>query len=201
MLRFSYQLSSALLLVLREHHTLDERVAPYGFDIEWSRFNSDTMRAGAVDFHSDVAEPVPLFTHPANPTLTLYAAEGPSPYAVALVVREDSPIRSLSDLRGRTIGTTKGSASHCLTLKAIAMAGLSPGDVHPAFLEAPDAAAAFEAGSIDAWATYDPFLALTEARTRIRSLTDGAAASMRYDRYYLVNAVFARSQAGKHRGV
>jgi sulfonate transport system substrate-binding protein len=192
-LRLSYQLSSALLLVLREHRTLEDRLAAAGFDIVWTRYSSDIMRTGAVDFHSDVAEPVPLFTYRANPDLTLYAAEGPSPHAVAIIVRDDSPIRTLADLRGRTIGTTKGSASHCLLVRALDQAGLSRADVHPAFLDPADAAAAFQTGHIDAWAIYDPFLALTQAAQPVRALTDGAAQSMRYDRYYLVNGAFAKA--------
>ena len=192
-IRLSYQLSSALLLILREHRTLEDRLASAGFDIEWSRFSSDTMRMGAGDLHSDVAEAVPLFTTPANPALTLYAAEGPSPQAVALVVHDDSPIHALADLRGRTIGTSKGSASHCLLVRTLDRAGLSLSDVHPVFLAAPDGAAAFQTGHIDAWATYDPFLAMTESNARIRVLADGAAAAMRYDRYYLVNADFAKA--------
>jgi sulfonate transport system substrate-binding protein len=192
-LRLSYQLSSALLLVLREHRTLEDRLAADGFDIVWTRYSSDIMRTGAVDFHSDVAEPVPLFTHTANPDLTLYAAEGPSPHAVAVIVREDSPIKTLADLRGGTVGTTKGSASHCLLVRSLDQAGLALGDIHPAFLDPPDAAAAFQTGHIDAWAIYDPFLALTQASQPVRALTDGAAQSMRYDRYYLVNGSFAKA--------
>ena len=193
-LRLSYQLSSALLLVLREHRTLEDRLS--GFDVVWTRYSSDIMRTGAVDLHSDVAEPVPLFTYPSNPDLTLYAAEGPSPHAVALIVREDSPIHTVADLRGRIIGTTKGSASHCLLVRTLDQAGLSLGAVHPVFLDPADAAAAFETGHIDAWAIYDPFLALTQAGQRVRSLTDGAAESLRYDRYYLVNGTFAKAHPG-----
>jgi sulfonate transport system substrate-binding protein len=190
-LQLSYQRSSSLLQLLRQSGRLEKALAPHGFTLDWSLLSQDVMRMGGVELHGDIAEPVPLFVHPANPTLTLYAAEGPSPHAVGLLVRDASPIRSLADLKGRTIGTSRGSSSHDIMLRALKQAQLTLRDVTPAYLPAPDAAAAFESGSIDAWAIFDPFFAVTQERGPIRVLADGATVGMQYDRYYMVNADFA----------
>lgn len=190
-LRLSYQRSSSLLQLLQQSGKLEKAIAPHGFTLEWSLLSQDVMRIGGVELHGDTAEPVPLFVHPANPTLTLYAAEGPSPHAVGLLVPEASPIHSLTDLRGRTIGTSRGSSSHDLMLRALRQAKLTLRDVTPAYLAAPDAAAAFERGSLDAWAIFDPFFAVTQERAPTRVLADGAGLGMQYDRYYMVNADFA----------
>jgi sulfonate transport system substrate-binding protein len=170
---------------------LEQRLASLGYELTWNMLSTDIMRAGAVDLHGDIAETVPLFVHDGNPTLTIYAAEGPSPHAIALVVRADSPISELSDLRGTSVATSAGSSSHYLLLKAVALGGLNLKDIRPALLAAQDGAAAFEGGSVAAWSVYDPFLAVTESRTRLRTLVDGAAVGMQYDRYYMANAALA----------
>ena len=190
-LRLSYQRSSSLLLLLQQNQGLGKALGPLGYNLEWGLLSQEIMRAGGVELHGDIAETVPLFVHPANPTLTLYAAEGPSPRAVGLIVPEASPIRSLADLKGKTIGTSRGSSSHDLMVRVLRKGGLSLRDVRPAYLAAPDAAAAFERGSLDAWAIFDPFLAVTQERSPVRVLVDGADVRMQYDRYYMVNADFA----------
>jgi sulfonate transport system substrate-binding protein len=149
------------------------------------------MRTSSVELHGDIADPMPLFVHPANPSLTLYAAEGPSPHAMGLLVPDASPIRSLADLRGKTIGTSRGSSSHDLMLRVLRKAGLTLKDIKPAYLAAPDGAAAFESGSLGAWAIFDPFFAVAEQRGKVRVLADGDIVGMQYDRYYMVNAEFA----------
>lgn len=190
-IRLSYQRSSSLLQLLRQNGRLEKDLGAMGFELQWSLLSTDLMRTGSVDLHGDIAETVPLVVHPANPTLTLYAAEGPSPHAVALIVPENSPIRTTADLKGHTVATSRGSSSHDLMMRALRHGGLSMRDIHPAYLQAPDAAAAFDSGSIDAWAIYDPFLAVAQARSAVRVVADGADFGMRYDRYYMVNADFA----------
>lgn len=189
--RLSYQRSSSLLLLLRQNGRLEKDLGALGFDLQWSLLSTDLMRAGSVDLHGDIAETVPLVVHPANPSLTLYAAEGPSPGAVALIVPEASAIRSTAELKGKTIATSRGSSSHDIMLRALRHGGLSVHDIHPAYLQAPDAAAAFDSGRVDAWAIYDPFFAIAQARSPVRVIATGADYGMRYDRYYMVNADFA----------
>ena len=47
---------------------------------------------------------------------------------------------------------------------ALKRAGLSFADIKPAYLQAPEGAAAFEQGSLDAWSIWDPFLAFAQAK-------------------------------------
>jgi sulfonate transport system substrate-binding protein len=42
------------------------------------------------------------------------AQEAPSPTAQAIVVRADSPLKSLGDLKGKKVGVAKGSGGHYL---------------------------------------------------------------------------------------
>lgn len=189
--RISMQRSSVLFTVLKVRGLLAERLAPLGFTPSWHLFTSviEPMNAGAVDIHADVADAVPIFTQSAGAPLTFYARERGSPAAEAIIVPADSPIRTVADLKGRTVGVSRGSGSHYVLAAALKRAGLTFADIKPAYLQAPEGAAAFEKGSIDAWSIWDPFMAFAEAKRPVRTLADGSGLTS-YHRYYLVNDSF-----------
>ncbi|MCJ2092968.1 ABC transporter substrate-binding protein [Methylobacterium sp. J-072] len=189
--KISMQRSSVLFTVLKVKGTLAERLAPLGFTPTWHLFTSVTepMNAGAVDIHADVADAVPIFTQSARAPLTFYARERGAPAAEAIIVPADSPIRTVADLKGRTVGVAPGSGSHYVLAAALKRAGLRFDDIRPAYLQAPEGAAAFERGSLDAWSIWDPFLAFAEAKRPVRTIADGTGLTS-YHRYYLVNDSF-----------
>ncbi len=90
-----------------------------------------------------------------------------------MLVPKDSPIRTIADLRGRTVSpTTKGSIGHYLLLGALKEAGLTPKDLTISFLTPQAASAAFDARRIDAWVTWDPYVALAQQKSA-RIVRDG----------------------------
>ena len=189
--RLSYQRSSTLLTVLKAKGTLDARLKPLGFAPSWHLFTSviEPMNAGAVDLHADVADAVPIFTQAANAPLTFYAREVGAPSAEAIIVPAESPIRTIADLKGRTVGVSRGSGCHFILAAALRNAGLGIPDIKPAYLQAPEGLAAFGQGSLDAWVIWDPFLAIAQAKRPVRVLADATGLSS-YHRYYLANDSF-----------
>lgn len=189
--RLSFQRSSTLLTVLKTKGTLEERLGAKGYGVSWHQFTNviEPMNAGAVDLHADVADAVPIFTQSARAPLTLYAMEVGSPRAEAIIVPEDSTVRTVADLKGRTVGVSRGSGCHFILAAALKRAGLSFADIKPAYLEAPDGLAAFGRGSLDAWVIWDPFLAIAQAKRPVRVLADATGLSS-YNRYYTVNDAF-----------
>lgn len=191
---FSYQRSSTLLTLLKADGTLDAKLASKDVTPSWHLFDDviAPMNAGAVDFHADVADAVPIFTQSAGAPLTLYAREKGSPAAEAIIVPAASPIRAVADLRGKTVAVGRGSGCHFVLVAALKRAGLSMHDITPAYLRPTDAAAAFERGSIDAWVIWDPYLAIIESKRPTRTLCDGTGLT-HYHRYYLVNTAFVQA--------
>ncbi|MGU3326630.1 ABC transporter substrate-binding protein [Methylobacterium mesophilicum] len=189
--KISMQRSSVLFTILKVKGTLAERLAPLGFTPTWHLFTNvlEPMNAGAVDIHADVADAVPIFTQSARAPLTFYARERGAPAAEAIIVPAESPIRTVADLKGRTVGVSRGSGSHYVLAAALKRAGLGFDDIRPAYLQAPEGAAAFEQGSLDAWSIWDPFLAFAEAKRPVRTIADGSGLTS-YHRYYLVNDSF-----------
>ena len=192
--RFSYQRSSTLLTLLKADGTLEKAFARRGFGVSWAQFDDviTEMDAGIVDFHADVADAVPVFTQSAGAPLTFYAREVFNPGAEAIIVPAESPVRSVADLRGKRVGVNRGSGCHFILAAALKRAGLSFRDIRAAYLMPSDAAAAFARRSIDAWAIWDPFLAITESKMPTRTLCDATGLS-RYVRYYTVGNGFAEA--------
>lgn len=190
--RLSFQRSSTLLTVLKTNGTLETRLGAAGGGVSWHQFTKviEPMNTGAVDLHADVADAVPIFTQSARAPLTFYAMEAGSPRAEAIIVPAESEIRSIAELKGRTVGVSKGSGCHFILAAALKREGLSFADIRPAYLEAPDGAAAFGRGSLDAWVIWDPFLAIVQAKRPVRVLADASGLSS-YNRYYTVNDSFA----------
>ena len=83
--------------------------------------------------------------------------------AEQLVVRNDSGITSLADLKGKKVGVPFVSTAHYQLLAALENAGVSPNDVEILNMAPPAVAAAWERGDIDATFIWDPVLSTAKA--------------------------------------
>ncbi|WP_045838218.1 aliphatic sulfonate ABC transporter substrate-binding protein [Hyphomicrobium sp. 99] len=196
--RIGFQKSSTLINVLKANGELQKALSELGVSITWSEFPSglpllEALNVGAIDISGDVADTVPIFAQAAGAKLTYLATEAPSPSAQALLVKSDSPIKSVADLKGKKIAVAKASGSHYLLIAALAQAGLKFKDIEPAYLTPADGRAAFEKGAVDAWATWDPFVSAVQKQSDVRILADGKGIAD-YRRYYLASSTFAAAR-------
>ncbi|MFS0828199.1 aliphatic sulfonate ABC transporter substrate-binding protein [Pseudomonas phoenicis] len=196
-LRIGYQKSSTLLTLLKAQGTLEQRLKADGIRVSWHEFPSglpllEALNLGNVDLSADVADTVPVFTQAAGAKLTYFAREAPSPTAQAILVPDDSPLQTLADLKGKRIAVTKAAGSHYLLIQALAKAGLSFKDISPAYLIPADGRAAFENRKVDAWVTWDPYVASAQRQQQARVLADGKGLAS-YQRYYLAGSDYAKA--------
>ncbi|HVZ03972.1 aliphatic sulfonate ABC transporter substrate-binding protein [Hyphomicrobium sp.] len=196
--RIGYQKSSTLIAILKANGELEKDLAKLGVSVSWSEFQNglpvlEALNVGAIDISGDVADTVPVFAQAAGANLTYIASEAPSPTAQALLVPATSPIKSVSELKGKKIAVTKGAGSHYLLIAALARDGLDFKDITPAYLPPADGRAAFEKGAVDAWVTWDPFVSAAIRQSKARLLTDGTNLAS-YNRYYLASAKFAAAR-------
>ena len=145
--------------------------------IEWNIFAAaapllEALNAGAIDC-GGVGDAPFAFARAAGVRVKVIAATRSSGASTALLVPATSSVRSFADLKGRTIGTGKGSVGHFLIVAARQKAGLSASDINMAFLSPADAKAAFVAGAIDAWSTWGPYVYLAVDQNKARILLDG----------------------------
>ena len=174
--RIGYQKYGNLLL-LKASGLLEERLKPLGTQVEWKQFIAgpalmEALAAGAIDYGT-AGETPPIFAQAGGAPLVYLGSEPPAPAGEAILVRADSPIRTLADLKGKKIAFNRGSNVHYLVVKALEKVGLGPKQVESIYLSPSDGRAAFERGSVDAWAIWDPFLAAAQATGRTRVLADG----------------------------
>jgi sulfonate transport system substrate-binding protein len=177
-LRIGYQKAASTLVLLKSHQTLEKRLAPQGVTVKWTEFPAgpqllEGLNVGAIDF-GYVGEAPPVIAQAAGANFVYTAYEVPTPHAEGILVRQDAPIRSIADLKGRKIALNKGSDVHWFLVAALQKAGVKYTDVQTIFLPPADARAAFERGAIDAWAIWDPFLEAAKRQSDARLLADGS---------------------------
>jgi sulfonate transport system substrate-binding protein len=147
------------------------------FDIQWSEFPAaaplaEALNAKAVDAGIIGDAPL-LFALAAGAKVKAIAVDKSDPYGTAVLVGKDSVLHSTRDLKGKRIATGRGSIGHFIALKALDSAGLTSKDVEFRFLGPVDAKMALASGSVDAWATWEPYTALAEVVDKSRVLVSG----------------------------
>jgi sulfonate transport system substrate-binding protein len=152
-------------LVLKQKGWLEEAFAKQGTAVDWvlslgSNKANGFLAAGAVQFGSTAGSAAFLARANGTPIKTVFLYSRPE--WTALVVGKDSPLRSLSDLRGKKIAATRGTDPWFFLLRSLRTVGLEQSDVTIVDLQHPDGRAALERGEVDAWAGLDPHMAASQ---------------------------------------
>ncbi|MBW4794169.1 ABC transporter substrate-binding protein [Pseudomonas tolaasii] len=148
------------------------------YEIRWSEFPSasplgEALNAGAVDVGAlgDAPYVFALGAGASLKVVSIIHAEGRN--TTALLVPKDSPIKTVADLKGKKIVTGRGSIGHYLALKALVSAGLSSRDVEFVFLLPAESRLVLDNGTVDAWATWDPYTTVVTSQSQARVLISG----------------------------
>jgi sulfonate transport system substrate-binding protein len=157
---------------VRQRHSVEDAFKPLGIEIKWIDFQFgppllEAINVGSVDF-GYVGDSPPIFAQAGGARIRYVAAVKSEGNTQAIVVPQDSPIKTLADLKGKRIAFGKGSSAHNLLVAALEKAGLAWSDITPAPLAPADATAAFAKGAVDAWSIWDPYLALAELNEHAR---------------------------------
>lgn len=119
------------------------------------------MNVGSIDF-GHTGETPPIFAQAAGASIAYIAGIAANPPGQALLVPQDSPIKTIADLKGKKIAVQKASSAHYLLIQILEKTGLKYTDIQPVFLPPADARAPLVKGSIDGSAIWDPFFAAAE---------------------------------------
>jgi sulfonate transport system substrate-binding protein len=158
-------------LVLKDQHLLEDAFAPDKITIRWvqsagSNKALEFLNAGSLDFGSAAGAAALIGKVNGNPIRTIYTFSRPE--WTALVTMPDSPIKTVSDLKGQRVAVTRGTDPHIFLVRALAQAGLSEKDVKLVLLQHPDGRTALERGDVAAWAGLDPMMAAAEIESHAR---------------------------------
>ncbi|MBD2207163.1 sulfonate ABC transporter substrate-binding protein [Calothrix sp. FACHB-1219] len=196
--RIGFQKAGTILSALKTKGDLEKALAATGASVTWSEFPSgppmlEAINAGSIDF-GYTGEAPPIFAQAAGTPLVYVAYDPWSTKAEAILVHKDSPIKTVADLKGKKVAFAKGSNTNYLVVKALEKAGLQYSDIQPVTLQPADGRAAFEGKNVDAWAIWDPYLALAEKATGARTLTDATGLAPNRG-YYLAAKSFVDNHA------
>ena len=166
------------LIILKSTGALEKRLQELGVKVNWAEFQFgppmlEALNAGSLDF-ATTGETPPVFAQASKGSPIVYIANEPAaPQDEGIVVKGDSLLKSVAELKGKKVAVAKGSNAHFFLIQALAKAGLSLDDVTVVYLPPADARAAFESGDVDAWSIWDYFYAAAEAQLGARALTNG----------------------------
>ncbi len=196
-IRIGYQKYGTLVL-LKARGSLEKRLAPLHIEVQWTEFPAgpqllEGLNVGAIDFGT-VGEAPPIFAQAAGADLIYVGNEPPASAAEAILVPKDSPIKTVAELKGKKVALNKGSNVHFLLVKLLEKAGVQYKDIDTIFLTPADARAAFERGSVDAWAIWEPFLAAAQTQTGARILADGNGVVSNHQ-FFLASRPYATKRA------
>jgi sulfonate transport system substrate-binding protein len=175
----AYQTSGDIVKV---RGNAEARLKALGVTVNWVPFPAgpqllEALNAGRVDIGT-VGETPPIFAQAGGAQLVYIAGRKPSKGEnQAIVVQKDSPIKKVSDLKGKKVVFQKGSSAHYVLLRALKEAGLKFSDIQAVSLTPAEARDAFIQKKIDAWVIWDPNLALAQKIASARTLRNSAGIS------------------------
>jgi ABC-type nitrate/sulfonate/bicarbonate transport system substrate-binding protein len=150
------------------------------YKIEWSQFQGTSPMAQALTANAlDCATQgvLPIAQGAANGTMSVYVVaqhvgERPGSFSVYWAVKEDSPIKTVADLKGKTVGISViGGGTQGPFNLMLRKNGLEPDkDVKLVEVSFPLSEEALRSGRVDAVNMNQPFAARAEAKGGIRKL-------------------------------
>lgn len=168
------------ILVAKQNGWIEEELKKEGLNdvsLKWSQFaggppTNEAMAAGDIDIASlgDTPALVGRASGIDDRAIGLSYKGGA---AQALVVRSDSAIKSVAELKGKKVATLRGGNVHELLVLVLKEAGLSLSDVQFVNLGLDDMGAALLKGDIDAALVWDPVFVRLDTTHKIRVLRTG----------------------------
>jgi ABC-type nitrate/sulfonate/bicarbonate transport system substrate-binding protein len=150
------------------------------YKIEWSQFNGTSpmtaaMQAGALDCATQGVLPIAQSMAAGNLDMYVIAqhvGEKPGSFSLYWAVKDDSPIKKVSDLKGKTVGISViGGGTHAPFNMMLRKNGVDPEKdiklVEVGFALSEDA---LRSGRVDAVNMVQPFAARAEAKGGVRKL-------------------------------
>ena len=150
--------------------------------VQWIKFGSGgdlnrAVAAGQIDFGGVGNPPATIGITQGLPYEGIFVLDELGPVE-SLVARAD--IKSIKDLKGKSIATPFGSTSHYELIAALADAGLNPADAKVLDMNPPDAFAAWIRKDIAAAYIWEPVLGKMEASGGHVLMDSGAMARKGY---------------------
>lgn len=192
-LKIGYQ-KSGLAVIARQQGIIESAFEKDGVKVSWVEFTAgpplvEALNVGSVHVGWTGDAP-PIFGQSAGANITYLARLPSTGLGEGIITHSDSGIKTLADLKGKKVAFGKGTSANNVIVAAVEKAGFQFSDIEPVYLSPADAAAAFAAKKIDAWAIWDPYLAIAELRHKPTVLAKSGEV-VNVSSYFIGNKDFA----------
>ena len=148
------------------------------YKIQWSEFPAaapilEAVNAGALDI-GHTGDLAFLSVYANGAPIKAIGGVRANADTQAILVRNDSPIRTAADLKGKRLAGTRGGWGQFLIDATLEKSGYKITDATFAPLGPVDAKIALVAGSIDGWAVWEPYVSFAVLKDNARVVADGA---------------------------
>jgi sulfonate transport system substrate-binding protein len=164
-IRIDWATYNPVSIVLKNQGLLEKELEKDGIKVRWvqsagSNKALEFLNAGSIDFGSTAGSAALVAKINGNPIKSIYVYSRPE--WTALVTGPKSEIKSVADLKGKSVAVTRGTDPHIFLVRALAEAGLTDKDVRFVLLQHADGRLALSRGDVQAWAGLDPMMASAE---------------------------------------
>jgi len=152
----------ASLWAAKELGYFDEEFKKIGAAYTWNVFAAgplvnEALSAGKADLGVSGDQPA-ITARSIGLDVIAVSNLGSGERTIGLIVPIDSPIKTVKDIKGKSVAYGKGSTTHHLIDLLLKDNGLENSDIKHVNLSAEDTAIALQRGDVDAAAVWDPFL-------------------------------------------
>ena len=193
--RIASQPSCAFLpqILAQQLGWMDEAMAEIGVKVVWTDFEAgppmnESFAAGQQDI--GVIGDVPAVSAVVAGQKNVYIASFNGGATCAMLVRDDSGIETVADMKGKKLGLTVGSTGQNMAQKLLASAGLDIStDVELINVSMGEAQIVLVNNNVDAVVVWEPNISRLEALDGVHILEDGVACG-----FSGMNVAFARKE-------
>ncbi|ASS70394.1 aliphatic sulfonate ABC transporter substrate-binding protein [Bacillus atrophaeus] len=189
------QQSLSPLLIAKEKGWFEEAFEKEGIKVKWTEFQSgppqfEGLAADKLDFSQVGNSPV-ISGQAAGISFKEIGLSQDGLKANGILVKKNSSIHNLKNLKGKRIAVAKGSSGFDFLYKALDQAGLSADDVNIIQLQPDEATSAFENGAVDAWSIWEPYLSIQTLKHEAKIIANGESTDLYSPGFTLVRTKFA----------
>lgn len=182
-------------MIAKEKGWFEEAFEKEGIKVKWTEFQSgppqfEGLAADKLDFSQVGNSPV-ISGQAAGISFKEIGLSQDGLKANGILVKKDSGIHNLKDLKGKKIAVAKGSSGFDFLYKALDQEGLSAGDVNIIQLQPDEATSAFENGAVDAWSIWEPYLSIETLKHEAKIIANGESTDLYSPGFTLVRTKFA----------
>ena len=164
-IRIDWSTYNPVSIILKNQGLVEKEFEKDGIKVRWvqtvgSNKALEFLNAGSIDFGATAGSAALVAKINGNPIKSIYVYSRPE--WTALVTRKDSGIKTVADLKGKSVAVTRGTDPHIFLVRALADAKLTDKDVRFVLLQHADGRTALIRGDVQAWAGLDPMMASAE---------------------------------------